>query len=90
MSNFSIFISWTSCSIALVNILYIFEQLGPIIHGMFFLITPAFSKAISSKVSPKTSMWSIPIEVIAEHITLGYSTILVASNDPPSPHSSTT
>ena len=52
------------------------------------LIMPAFSKAISSRESPRMSWWSRPIEVIAVQATL--STILVASSLPPRPHSNTT
>lgn len=31
---------------------------GPKIHGIYLLITPAFSSAISSKVLPSISVWS--------------------------------
>jgi hypothetical protein len=51
------------------------------------LMMPAFSKAILASVSPRKSMWSMEMLVIA--VATGRSTTLVASNRPPSPTSST-
>mmetsp|Transcript_6979 Transcript_6979/g.15946 ORF Transcript_6979/g.15946 Transcript_6979/m.15946 type:complete len:257 (-) Transcript_6979:421-1191(-) len=49
---------------------------------------PAFSRAISSMVSPSTLVWSSPREVTPH--TTGLGTMLVASSLPPSPTSRTT
>ena len=43
---------------------------------------PAFSMAISSKVSPSTRTWSLPMDVITD--TQGV-TMLVESRRPPKP-----
>ena len=47
---------------------------------------PAFSRAISGRVSPRSAVWSRPIEVIP--VTSGWHT-LVQSSRPPRPVSST-
>ena len=62
-------------------------QVGPITQGTLCFITPDFSFTMSLIESPITSTWSIPMDVIAEHI--GLSTIFVASRCPPIPHSKT-
>ena len=54
--------------------------------GVFCLIIPAFSAAISGKVSPKNCIWSYPIFVITA--TSGYM-IFVESKHPPKPTSMT-
>ena len=58
----------------------------PTIKGISFLIIPAFSFAIDSKLSPKISLWSKEIGVIA--VTFGETT-LVESSLPPKPTSIT-
>ena len=58
----------------------------PTIKGVSFLIIPAFSFAIDSKLSPKISLWSKEIGVIA--VTFGETT-LVESSLPPKPTSIT-
>lgn len=76
---------WNFSALSIIG--YISWQVGPMTQGMPFLMTPDFSAAICSTVSPITSMWSRPIDVIAEQT--GLSTIFVASNFPPIPHSRT-
>ena len=60
--------------------------LRPIITGTPFLIIPAFSVAIASKVLPKKFVWSKPILVIV--LIIGV-TIFVESKRPPNPVSIT-
>ena len=59
---------------------------SPITAGRPGLKMPAFSQAMRSRVSPRNSTWSIPID--ATPAARGVST-LVASSRPPSPTSMT-
>ena len=89
ISCFGILVRSTPIRAAL-SIIDCWLHVGPTTHGTPALITPAFSAAISSLVSPRTSWWSKPILVIDEIISSGLSMILVASSFPPRPHSNTT
>mmetsp|Transcript_39400 Transcript_39400/g.79564 ORF Transcript_39400/g.79564 Transcript_39400/m.79564 type:complete len:346 (-) Transcript_39400:458-1495(-) len=60
---------------------------GPTTTGTPGFITPAFSSAISSTVSPRMRVWSSPMDVMTD--TVGVTT-LVASSRPPKPTSRTT
>ena len=60
----------------------------PVTHGTPGLMMPAFSAAISPKVSPKSSVWSSPMFVMT--VISGCETTFVASRRPPRPTSSTT
>ena len=56
----------------------------PLTTGILALIMPAFSPAINSRVSPRISVWSKPILVMAVRIG---SQMLVLSSRPPNPTS---
>ena len=58
---------------------------GDVIAGTRGLKMPAFSRAIFARVSPSTSTWSIPSDVIPQ--TTGARTRFVASRRPPRPTS---
>ncbi len=58
--------------------------ISPITTGVFDLIIPAFSKAISAKLLPKNCVWSNPIFVITDSIG---EIIFVESRRPPKPTS---
>ena len=57
---------------------------SPITTGILGLKMPAFSRPITSRLSPRKATWSISIEVMTAKFG---STILVASKRPPRPTS---
>ena len=59
---------------------------GPTTQGTPRLRMPAFSKAISARVSPRYCWWSMETGVMT--VSRGRATTLVASSRPPRPTSS--
>lgn len=78
---------WEPCTAAVsVNTRRTSPSASPIITGMRGLIMPAFSDAISGRVSPSSAVWSLEILVMIDSSGV---MMLVLSSRPPSPTSIT-